>query len=42
MNLVLSFLSEKVIGNKWDFRVKLKPDKSLDKYKAKVSEKGYN
>lgn len=31
----------KIIGNKWVFKVTLKPDKSLQKYKARVVTKEY-
>jgi hypothetical protein len=31
-----------VIGSKWVFKPKLKPDGSLDRLKARVLEKGYH
>ncbi|KAL0455079.1 UNVERIFIED_CONTAM: hypothetical protein Slati_0847100 [Sesamum latifolium] len=32
----------KTIGSKWVYKVKLKADDSMDKYKAHLASKGYN
>lgn len=40
--LVLPHLNAKIIENKWVFRVKLKVDKILERYKNRIVAKGYN
>ncbi|CAM8951492.1 unnamed protein product [Rhodiola kirilowii] len=41
-DLVPSDLASNVVGCKWVFRIKYKPDGSLDKYKARLVAKGFH